>query len=69
MTYNQQRHLQLLKRSQEFKNQGKSFYKESREETLEFSGYNLAVEENIFWQHRYQVEELLQDFLHQKIDG
>ena len=29
MTYNQKRHLQLLKRSQDFENQGKSLYKES----------------------------------------
>ena len=35
MTYNQQRHIQLLKRSQDFKNQGKSFYKESPEESLD----------------------------------
>ena len=35
MIYNQQRHIQLLKRSQDFKDQGKSFYKESPEESLE----------------------------------
>jgi len=35
MIYNQQRHIQLLKRSQDFKNQGKSFYKESTEESLD----------------------------------
>jgi hypothetical protein len=29
MIYNQERHIQLLKRSQDFNNQGKSFYKES----------------------------------------
>ena len=51
MTYNQQRHIQLLKRS----NQGKSFYKESPEESLELSSY--------------KVEELMQDFLNRKIDG
>lgn len=32
MTYNQTRHIQLLKRSQSFKNQGKSFYQESTDE-------------------------------------
>ena len=37
MIYNQQRHIQLLKRSQDFKDQGKSFYKESPEESLELS--------------------------------
>ena len=69
MIYNQQRHIQLLKRSQDFKDQGKSFYKESPEEYLELSSYNLAVEENIFWQQRYKVAELMQDFLNRKIDG
>ena len=69
MIYNQQRHIQLLKRSQDFKNQGKSFYKESPEESLELSSYNAAVEENIFWQQRYKVAELMQDFLNRKIDG
>ena len=69
MIYNQQKHLQLLKRSQDFKDQGKSFYKESPEESLELSSYNAAVEENIFWQQRYKVAELMQDFLNRKIDG
>ena len=69
MTYNQQRHIQLLKRSQDFKNQDKSFYKESPEEFLELSSYNVAVEEKIFWQQRYKVDELMQDFLNRKIDG
>ena len=69
MTYNQQRHIQLLKRSQDFKSQGKSFYKENPEECLELSSYNVAVEEKIFWQQRYKVGELMQDFLNRKIDG
>ena len=67
MIYNQQRHIQLLNRSQDFKDQGKSFYKESPEEYLELSSFNVAVEENIFWQQRYKVAELMQDF--RKIDG
>ena len=69
MSYNQQRHIQLLKRSQDSKDQGKSFYKESPEEFLELSSYNVAVEQNIFWQQRYKVAELMQAFLNRKIDG
>lgn len=69
MIYNQQRHIQLLKRSQDFKDQGRSFYKESPEESLELSSYNAAVEKNIFWQQRYKVAESMQDFLNRKIDG
>jgi len=67
--YNQQKHIQLLKRDQDFKNQGKSFYKESSEESLELSNYNAAVEQHIFWEQRYKVDELMQDFLNRKIDG
>ena len=48
MIYNQQRHIQLLKRSQDFKDQGKSFYEESPEESLELSSYDLAVEKIFF---------------------
>lgn len=29
---------------------------------MELSSYNAAVEENIFWQQRYKVAELMQDF-------
>jgi hypothetical protein len=69
MIYNQQRHIQLLNRSEDLKNQGKSFYQESPEESLELSSYNVAVEEKIFWEERYKGEELMQDFLNRKIDG
>ena len=69
MIYNQRRHIQLLKRSQDFKNQGKSFYKESPEESLELSHYNAAVEQHIFWEQRYEVYELMEDFLNRKITG
>ena len=69
MIYNQQNHIQLLKRDQDFKNQGKSFYKERPEESLELSNYNAAVEQHIFWEERFKVDELMQDFLNRKIDG
>jgi hypothetical protein len=69
MTYNQKRHIQLLKRSQDLKNQGKNLFIENREEDFELSKYNIAVEEHIFWQDRYQVGLLMEDFLNRKIDG
>lgn len=52
MIYNQQRHIQLLKRSQDFKNQGKSFSKQRTDESLELSHSKAAVEQHIFWQQR-----------------
>jgi Holliday junction resolvasome RuvABC ATP-dependent DNA helicase subunit len=69
MTYNQKRHIQLLKRSQDLKNQGKNLFIKNREEDLELSKYNIAVEQHIFWQDRYQVALLMEDFLNRKIDG
>lgn len=69
MTYNQQRHVQLLKGSQDFNNQGKSFSKESPEESLELSSYNVAVQHHLFWEQRFKVSKLMQDFLNRKIDG
>ena len=50
MTYNQKRHIELLKRSQDLKNQRKNLFLENQEEDFELSEYNIAVEEHIFWQ-------------------
>ena len=49
MTYNQKRDIQLLKRSQDFKNQGKDLFLENQEEYFELAKYNTAVAEQIFW--------------------
>jgi hypothetical protein len=66
MTYNQKRHIQLLQRSQDLK---KNLFLENREEDFELSEYNIAVEEHIFWQYRYQVASLMENFLNRKING
>ncbi len=67
--YNQTRHLELLKRSQDLKNQGKNLFIESRKEDIELSAYNIAVEEHIFWQERHYLALSMEDFLNRKIDG
>jgi len=69
MTYNQKRHRQLLKRSQDLKNQRKNLFIENQEEYFELAKYNTAVAEQIFWQYRYQIALLMEDFLNKKIDG
>jgi hypothetical protein len=69
MTYNQKRYMQLLQRSQDLKNQGKNIFIENREKDFELSEYNIAVEEHIFWQDRYQVASLMENFLNRKING
>ena len=69
MIYNQKKHIQLLKRSQDLKNQGKNLFLENPKEYFELSKYNIAVEEHIFWQDRYQVALSMEDFLNRKING
>jgi hypothetical protein len=50
MTYNKERHKQLVIRSEYFKNQGKNLFRENPEEYFEFLDY--TVEEQVFWTHR-----------------
>ena len=57
MKYNQKRHIELLKRSQDLKNQRKNLFIENQEEDFELSEYNIAVEEHFFWQQPYKVAE------------
>ena len=69
MKYNQKRHIELLKRSQDLKNKKKNLFIENQEEDFELSEYNIAVEEHFFWQDREQVTFLMKNFLNKKIDG
>ena len=69
MTYNRNRHLELLKRSQYFKNQGKSFYRESTHEYLELSKYEGAIQSYIYWKNRRQFALLMEKFINGIIDG
>jgi hypothetical protein len=48
MTYNQKRHIQLLKRSQYLERQGKFLFRENPEEYLELSEYKISGEKHIF---------------------
>lgn len=48
---------------------GKFLLRENPEEYFELPEYNIAVEKHIFWQDRYQVVALMEDFLNRKIDG
>ena len=68
MTYNQKRHIQLLKRSQDLKNQGKNLFLENREEDFELSKYNIAVEEQVFWTHRENFVLIMKNFLDNILD-
>jgi len=63
MTYNKERHKQLVIRSQDLKNQGKNLFLENPEEDSELSKYNIAVEEQVFWTHRENFVLIMKNFL------
>jgi hypothetical protein len=63
MDYNRKRHKQLVIRSQDLKNQGKSLFIENPEEDSELSKYNIAVEEQVFWTHREDFVLLMKNFI------
>lgn len=68
MTYNKERHKQLVIRSQELKNQGKNLLLENPEEIFELSKYNVAVEEQVFWTHRENFVLIMKNFLENILD-
>lgn len=63
MTYNKKRHKQLVIRSQDLKNQGKTLFRENTEEYSELLDYEIAVEEQIFWTNRGEFFLVMKDFL------
>ena len=63
MTYNKERHKQLVIRSQDLKNQGKTLFRENPEEYSELLDYNIAVEEQVFWTHRGEFLLVMKNFL------
>ena len=69
MTYNQNRHIELLKRSQDLKKQGKSFYQESTDEYLELSKYEGTIQSYIYWKSRTLFVLLMEKFINRIISG
>lgn len=49
MTYNKIRHLELLRRFLDFKNQGKDLYRENRNEYMELLHYRGRLEDSLIW--------------------
>jgi len=68
MTYNKERHKQLVILSQDLKNQGKNFFLENPEERSELRKYNIAVEEQVFWTHRENFVLIMKNFLDNILD-
>jgi len=68
MTYDKERHKQLVIRSQDLKNQGKNLLLENPEEGYELSKYNIGIEEQVFWTHREDFVLIMKNFLNNNID-
>nr|UZC30168.1 hypothetical protein [Entomoneis sp.] len=69
MTYNQKRHIELLKRSEDLNNLGKSFYQESKDEYLELSKYEGAIQSYLYWKSRTLFVLLMEKFVNRIISG
>ena len=63
MIYKKERHKQLVIRSQDLKNQGKTLFRENKEEYSELLDYNIAVEEQVFWTNRGEFFLVMKNFL------
>lgn len=68
MTYNKIRHLELLRRFLDFKNQGKDLYKENRNEYMELLHYRGRLEDHAFWKNRKQFVLLMENYVQNSID-
>lgn len=52
MKYDKNRYLELLKREENLKKQGKSLYKENRPNYLELLNYQVQLSDRIYWENR-----------------
>ena len=68
MIYKKERHKQLVIRSRNLKNQGKTLFRENPEEYSELLDYNIAVEEQVFWTHRGEFFLIMKNFLDNILD-
>ena len=59
ISYNLKKHIELLNHQKNVISQDKSFFKENQAEFLELSRYNVAVDQHIFWENRFEVASLI----------
>ncbi len=69
MTYNQKRYIERLKRAQDLKNLGKLFYQENKDEYLELSKYEGAIQSYLYWKSRTLFILLMEKFVNRIISG
>lgn len=68
MRYNQEKHYQLLELSKKLQINKKSLYQEDYTKFIELFKYNAAIQEHVFWEYRFQISRLINDFLNEVID-
>lgn len=66
--YNLIRHIELVKPFNYFQNLGKNLAQEEPENFLEFSKYEIYIEDYLYWKKRFKYLSLMQNFLNEKID-
>ena len=69
MTYNQKRYIELSKRSKDLNNIGKSLYQESKDEYLELSSYEAAIQSYLYWKSIDIFVLLMEQFVNRIISG
>ena len=69
INYNFKKHLELLNHQKNVISQNKSFFNENRSEFWELNRYNIAVDQHIFWENRFEVASLIQTFLNKEINA
>lgn len=66
--YNKIRHLELLRRFLDLKNQGKDLYRENKNEYVELLHYQSRLEDHVVWKSRKQFVLLMDNLIHGLID-
>ena len=68
MDYNNNRHKQLVLRSQALRTQGKSLLIEDPKASFELSNYKISVDEQVFWTHRQNFFIIMESFINNILD-
>jgi len=63
MKYNKNRYFYLLEQEEFFKKQGRSLYKENREDYLELLNYQVQLEDHKYWENRQKYFSVISAFL------
>lgn len=63
MKYNKNRYFYLLEQEEFLKKQGRSLYKENREDYLELLNYQVQLEDHKYWENRQKYFSVISAFL------